>query len=391
MNHDAVREPARPLVSATLIVRDEEKLLGGCLESLRGVVDEIVVVDTGSADRTKQIARAHGVKVFDFAWRDDFSAARNFALDRAHGEWILYIDADERIRSYDRGALERELNDETLVACTVRFYQRTGCTAYAEYRLFRRDDRIRFEGVMHETMLPSVMRVAEGDERRIGSSLLTIDHLGYDGDQTHKLDRNLCLLLKELEYDPERLYLWWHLGTVYRDLGRLAEAEASWRKGIGISESNSKREAEDCLCYVELAKLLISRQQDALPLIHRALRLQPWNWFLQWLKAKVLMANGRYVEAMQIFKKLGSIDADTLIAPVAYDKRILGASAIAEIGHCAFSMGRYRESAEWYRQAELLAPDSIEFRVKKQLASARAEGVRDRVPRREPLASSEVL
>ena len=174
-------------------MRDEEKFLGGCLASLRGVMDEIVVVDTGSTDRTKEIAHAHGVEVFDFLWCDDFSAARNFALDRAHGEWILYIDADERIRRYDRSALERELSDESLVACTVRFHQKTGYTAYPEYRLFRHDDRLRFEGVMHETMLPSVMRVAEEEERRIGSSLLTIDHLGYDGDQTQSLiETSVC-------------------------------------------------------------------------------------------------------------------------------------------------------------------------------------------------------
>jgi glycosyltransferase involved in cell wall biosynthesis len=378
-----------------LIVRDEEKFLDGCLTSMHGLIDEIVVVDTGSRDRTKQIAHSHGVNVFDFAWCDDFSAARNFALDRAHGEWILYIDADERIRSYDRGALERELSDRSLVACTVRFYQRTGCTAYPEYRLFRRDDRIRFEGVMHETMLPSVMRVAESDERRIGSSLLTIDHLGYDGDQKHKLQRNLHLLLEQLKRDPARLYLWWHLGTVYRDLGRLADAETSWYRGIELSESNSEREAEDCLCYIELAKLLIDRHQDALPLINRALALQPGNWFLQWLKAKVFTANECYVEAMQIFRKLGSIDADALIAPVAYDKRIFGAAAIAEIGQCAFRMGRYAESAEWYRRAELLAPSSLEFRVKRQLASARAEAAKNQSGKssacREPLATSSAV
>jgi glycosyltransferase involved in cell wall biosynthesis len=372
MTYRASKETTRPLVSATLIVRDEEKFLGGCLASIRELIDEIIVVDTGSRDRTKEIARSYGVNVFGYAWHDDFSAARNFALDRAHGEWILYIDADERIRSYDRSALECELSDQSLVACTVQFHQRTGFTAYPEYRLFRRDDRIRFEGVMHETMLPSVMRMVEEAGRRIGSSLLTIDHLGYDGDQTHKLQRNLHLLLKEIKNDPARLYLRWHLGTVYRDLGRLADAEASWRTGIELTESKSEREAEDCLCYIELAKLLFTRQQDAMPFIDQALALQPGNWLLQWLKAKVFMASERYVEAIQIFEKLGSIDADALITPVSYDKRIFGAAAIAEIGQCAFRMARYAESVEWYWRAELLAPDSLEFRVKRQLASARA-------------------
>ena len=372
MNNGVNEEPALPLVSATLIVRDEERFLGGCLASIQEVIDEIIVVDTGSHDQTKEIARSYGVNVFDYAWCDDFSAARNFALDRAHGEWILYIDADERIRSYDRSLLRRELNDESLVACTVRFHQKTGFTAYPEYRLFRRDDRIRFEGAIHESMLPSLTRMVEDDGRRIGSSLMTIDHLGYDGDQTHKLQRNLHLLLKQLKRDPARLYLWWHLGTVYRDLGRTAEAEASWRRGIELSESRREREDEDCLCYIELSKLLFGRRQDALPFIQRGLVLQPGNWLLQWLKAKVFMENERYAEAVHILKKLGAVDPETLISPVAYDKRIFGASAIAEIGHGAFRMGRYAESAEWYRHAERLEPDRLEFRVKRQLASARA-------------------
>jgi glycosyltransferase involved in cell wall biosynthesis len=372
------KQTSRPLVSATLIVRDEENFLGGCLASLRDLIDEIVVVDTGSRDQTRQIALSYGVNVFDYDWHDDFSAARNFALDQAHGDWILYIDADERIRSYDRSVLKRELSDQNLVACTVRFHQRTGFTAYPEYRLFRRDDRIRFEGVMHETILPSVMRMAEDHERSVGSSHLTIDHLGYDGDQTHKLQRNLYLLQKELKCDPGRRYLWWHLGTVYRDLGRLVEAEAAWRTGIELAEAKGEREAEDCLCYIELSKLLFAQQQDALPIVDRALALQSDNWLLLWLKAKVFMAGERYAEAIQIFEKLGAIDADALITPVSYDKRIFGAAAIAEIGQCAFRMGRYAESAEWYRRAELLAPDSLEFRVKRQLARARAETAEDR-------------
>ncbi len=372
MTHGVSKKTSRPLVSATLIVRDEENFLDGCLSSIRDLIDEIVVVDTGSRDRTREIALSHDASVFDYAWHDDFSAARNFALDRAHGDWILYIDADERIRSYDRSALERELNDQNLVACTLRFHQRTGFTSYPEYRLFRRDDRIRFEGVVHETILPSVMRLTENEGRRIGSSDLTIDHLGYDGDQTHKLQRNLLLLQKELKSDPDRRYLWWHLGTVYRDLGRLADAEAAWRTGIEIAESKDEREAEDCLCYIELSKLLFTLQQDALPFIDRALAFQPDNWLLLWLKGKVFVASERYAAAIKIFERLGAIDADVLITPVSYDKRIFGAAAIAEIGQCAFRMGRYEESAEWYRRAEVLAPDSLEFRVKRQLASARA-------------------
>ena len=80
-----------------MIVRNEERFLPGCLESVRGLVDEIIVVDTGSTDRTAEIARSFGARVFDFEWRDDFSAARNESLRHAGSDWILYLDADERI------------------------------------------------------------------------------------------------------------------------------------------------------------------------------------------------------------------------------------------------------------------------------------------------------
>ena len=77
-----------------MIVRDEEQHLPACLESIHNFVDEIVVVDTGSQDRSKDIARNYGARLFDFAWRDDFAAARNVALEQSRGAWILYIDAD---------------------------------------------------------------------------------------------------------------------------------------------------------------------------------------------------------------------------------------------------------------------------------------------------------
>jgi glycosyltransferase involved in cell wall biosynthesis len=147
------------LISAALIVRDEEKNIGACLESIAALVGEIVVVDTGSSDRSREIAAGHGARVIDYEWQDDFAAARNFAIDHATGEWILYIDADERVRPCDRRIVEGLLNEPGLYSCTVRFHPRTGFTAYPEHRLFRRDARIRFRSAIHETILPDLDRV----------------------------------------------------------------------------------------------------------------------------------------------------------------------------------------------------------------------------------------
>ncbi len=92
----------RVVLTASMIVRNEETVLEGCLASIQSLVDEVVIVDTGSTDRSKSIAQAFGARVFDFEWCDDFAAARNEALRWASGEWILYIDADERMGPVDR-------------------------------------------------------------------------------------------------------------------------------------------------------------------------------------------------------------------------------------------------------------------------------------------------
>jgi tetratricopeptide (TPR) repeat protein len=359
-------------LSAALIVRDEENHLGACLQSIAKLVDEIVIADTGSRDRTREIAFAHGARVLDYEWHDDFAAARNYAIDQASGDWILYIDADERARSYDRRILHRELGDPQLCARTVWFYPRTGCTAYAEHRLFRRDRQIRFRSAIHETILPDLDRIVAAGRGRIGSTRLTIDHLGYDGNQTHKAERNLRLLRKQVQADPDRIYLWWHLGSVYRDVGRLGEAEAAWSRGADVARRSPGPGPEIALCLIELAKLRLSRGEEALALVEEAKALQPDNLLVHWIEARMLAAAGRYAEALAIFRELANIDPDDLLAGLSYDRRIFGASSFAEMGYCAFRMGRYEESESWYRRAEALEPSCLEFRVKGQLAGKRA-------------------
>ena len=357
---------------AALIVRDEENHLGACLQSIAKLVDEIVIADTGSRDRSREIAAAHGAHVLDYQWHDDFAAARNYAIDHASGDWVLYIDADERARTYDRQILDDELDDPRLCACTVRFYPRNGCTAYPEHRLFRRDRQIRFRSAIHETILPDLDQIVAAGLERIGSTKLTIDHLGYDGDQSHKAQRNLRLLSKQVQVDPDRIYLWWHLGSVYRDLGCAAEAEAAWSRGADVARRSPGRGPEIAMCLIELAKLRLGRGEDALALVEEAKALQPDNLLVHWIEARLLAAIDRYSEALSNFRELANIDSDTLLADLSYDRRIFGAAAFAEMGYCAFRMGRYDESEGWYRRAEALEPGCLEYRVKRQLASKRA-------------------
>src|SRR6516165_8985780 len=104
-------------VSLCMIVRNEEANLGLCLDTAADLVDEIVVVDTGSTDRTREIAAQYGARVYDFRWVDDFSAARNESLRHATGRWIFWLDADDRIDELNRQRLRNlfaNLPDENI-------------------------------------------------------------------------------------------------------------------------------------------------------------------------------------------------------------------------------------------------------------------------------------
>ena len=167
-------------ISLCMIVKDEENYLLKCLRSVKPVVDEMIVVDTGSMDRTKDIATALGAKVFEFPWENDFSAARNFSISQAKGDWILALDADEVISPLDHAsllALTKEGSPKAGYTFVTRNYVNTlnlaewtandgtyeeeagsGWIPSDKVRLFPRDRRIHFENPVHEFVEPSMER-----------------------------------------------------------------------------------------------------------------------------------------------------------------------------------------------------------------------------------------
>jgi tetratricopeptide (TPR) repeat protein len=357
------------LLSAALIVRDEERFLAGCLQSIAALVDEMVVVDTGSVDRSREIAGDLGARLADFPWRGDFAAARNHALDLARGAWILYIDADERVSAGERADLEPLLRDPHLAACTVRFRPVTGFTRYREYRLFRNRPDLRFAGVIHETHVPALFAVCARERLGIAHSAIAIDHLGYDGDLTRKHVRNLPLLRARLATDPTHVYSWCHLGVTLDGMGDAAGAEAAWRQAVKVVRGKQARSIADSTPYVDLARCLIRRGEPAAELLDEALLHFPDNFTLQWLRARTLVEGERFAEALPVFERLAATDPEVDAAGVlAHDERIFGLLAYEALGLCCFRLGRFAESAHWYGRAEALAPAPLENRTKRQLA-----------------------
>ena len=356
-----------------MIVRDEELFLGECLASIQPFVDEIVVVDTGSQDNTKAIAREYGARVSDFVWHDDFAAARNCAIDQATGDWILYIDADERLGNTDPAYLQAQLADRGKISHQVRFFPFVNCTGYWENRLFRNDPRLRFRSVIHEGMQGEIIRIATEDGLEIGRTDITIEHVGYEGDQTRKHRRNLPLLQRAINADPDRAFLRSHLGRVLAGLGDDDGAIAAWQAGIDITRAGRDERPGQALSFLDLIPFLHEREHDVSALVADTRSRFPDNMLGIWLAARVAIDTGDLDGAVDLLEQLAAIDGDTYFdGKMAYDKKIFGVFAYESLGNCYFKLGRHADSARYFRLAEVCEPEEPGHRVRRQLAEQRA-------------------
>jgi glycosyltransferase involved in cell wall biosynthesis len=364
----------RRLLSAALIVRDEEQWLDSCLASIAGVVDEVVVVDTGSTDGTVEIARRFGARVAHHPWAGNFAEARNVSLELARGEWILYIDADERLVDGDRALVERLLSEADEVAFRLLLRPMVNSTPYTEYRLWRNDPRIRFQGIIHENVVPAIHRVAEQDGRPIGDCDLLLTHAGYEGSQTHKHHRNLPLLRAEIPNDPYNLFKRHHLARVLIGLGQDDEAAVVLTDAAEIARGKPW-DPIGVLVFTELVRLRRDRGEDVDQLLNEARSRYPSNKLLWWVEAAARISDRRYGEALELLDRLLAVDLATLPDEgVAYDRGIFGEFVHEARGLCLFRLGRYAEAAEAYAQASRIDPDNLAYRSKRQVALGRARG-----------------
>jgi glycosyltransferase involved in cell wall biosynthesis/tetratricopeptide (TPR) repeat protein len=200
-------------LTVCLITKNEEQFLGQCLASVRDLADQIVVMDTGSTDWTMDIARRYGAEVHQCEWTDDFSAARNAALEHATGDWVLVLDADEELRAGDQAALRKMLQDEGAIGWRLPIVDVGREEEGHSYvpRLFRNAPGLFFVGRVHEQIFSSVevRRQEWGLENRLGQA--TLLHHGYTKEltlQRNKVERNLRLLeraVAELPGEPNLL------------------------------------------------------------------------------------------------------------------------------------------------------------------------------------------
>jgi len=222
-------------LSQCMIVKNEEKNIEKALSWAKGIAFEQIVVDTGSTDRTVEIAERLGAKVFHFEWINDFSAAKNFAIEQASGNWIAFLDADEYFSPEDAAKLlpffkhiqsDPKLRGKWLaIQCPLLHVDETGKTTYAiiHERIFRNLPSIRYTGKIHEKLNIPADNSVYGED-------ISIIHTGYSKTafiETNKAERNIDILKAVLSEDPENVSL----------KGYLAEALAVKAQMDGATES----------------------------------------------------------------------------------------------------------------------------------------------------------
>ncbi len=366
-------EPEGPVrLTVCLIVRNEAERLPGCLDSVEGVADEIVVCDTGSTDDTVALARARGARVVDFPWCDDFAAARNAALAAAHGEWILVLDADERLAPRSAGRLPRLLDAADIDGYNVSIESKLQDDMISRFvgnycRLFRRRPEVRFEGRVHEQIYPSLRRMGG----RVIPSELVIEHLGYALDpdtMARKKRRNLALLELEFAERPQDHFVQFNLGVAWFSMHDLERAEPFFRSAIRQTGETLPSEVLQ-LAFARLAQCALGRGdlEQAARDARGALGIDPQAAIPRFVLASIAYRHERYLEAAAEFRRL--LDGEAATLGDGLDR----SSVERELGVCLYRGGRYAEAAAAFHNVSLVrAEDPLVYLF---LGNARARNL----------------
>lgn len=341
--------PKHPQSKATLalsmIVKNGEGTLARCLESVRGVADEIVIADTGSSDRSVEIASQYGARVIQIPWENDFAKARNQSLAQVRSDWVLYLDDDELLDSTTRSLIPSHLCAKHVMAYTVqirnyvldpnsRLWDQNSkknvsppafareFPAYVEHgnaRLFRRHPDLYFEGCVHETVTYRVQQLG----MKINDAKFIIHHLGFADDAETRAGKSLY----------------------YRELGRekvrAMPDSAMAHFELGIEESQHFHN------YEEAAKLF-----------GRAAEIDPRFGVAWFFYGKSLGHLGKYREALEALERATETDGNK--------EKVFEAQ-----GDTHYNLGEFEEARRHYRQMIDLSSGNPEIESKLGLTEVR--------------------
>ena len=302
-----MRKQGKPRISQCMIVKNEENNIEKALSWGKGIVSEQIVVDTGSMDRTVEIAEQMGAKVYHFQWIDDFAAAKNFAISKARYEWIALLDADEYVTPEDGKKLLNyvvELHPTTCVSLMTGWIHLNDdggvISASAQIRVFRNMPALRYQRRIHEHL-----QMSDGSLIQVADVVkdVSIYHTGYQTEASRKkvgVGRNFKLIQAELAEHPDDYEMHGYLGNEYEAMSQWKEAKESYEKAVSLmpEKMKGKYDMTTSGIYHRLLELRAAlpdtREEELVELYHRAVERWPEDGDFDYDMGRYYVLRGNY-------------------------------------------------------------------------------------------------
>ncbi|AJC65970.1 MULTISPECIES: glycosyltransferase [Dickeya] len=346
------------MISVCMIMKNEARHLASTLASIAAHFDDIIVVDTGSTDDSKAIARQFTPHVYDFTWVADFSAARNVSLDYARHDWVLVIDADEEVESVDIEALHALIKAHPHSIGRVErinyLDEGNDITTARESinRLFCKD-RYHYSGIIHEQVTP---RDTNTPLAPPFMAPIRLNHVGYRKEvlqDTDKVSRNITLLKQALTTQEDDPYLLFQLGKSYYLKRDYPTAIHYFQQAIRFETNFTYEYTEDLIETYGYALINAGKYAEAMDIIQYESNFSSTDFIF--LKALILMNNGQLQNAVDLFVQCTNM-------PTGNKEGVNSYKANYNVGVILECVGMKQQALEFYQKcgSYALARDGIQ-------------------------------
>lgn len=300
---------AQATLSVCLITKNEESTLKRCIDSIKKVADEIIVVDTGSTDNTVNIAKSLRAKVYNYTWNNNFADARNAALDKCTKDWIFVIDADEVLERGHDIHLKNLIQNSKFEALYLKLVNMVETVAINEnpiLRLFRNRKEYRYIFKFHEEIYSSINKVA--GESSFSNSFLILKHFGYDAKKINikeKVQRNVSTLKRFKENEQDSIY-YFGLGNEYIRMNDMRNGKKFLLTSLSLPDKNLGLRPNAAILSLQACHVL-GEYVTALRYANEFLKEFPDFRDIYFLKGACNYKMGRYSDsyvALNVFKAL---------------------------------------------------------------------------------------
>jgi glycosyltransferase involved in cell wall biosynthesis len=334
-----------------LIAKDEEKNIADCIESVRKIVDEIVVVDTGSNDDTVPIAESLGAAVYQYPWDDNFSNARNFAIRHAKSEWLLLLDADEQVDQSGLDTIVTFINTTEMDGAYFRVrnyigsYSPQDFTMHNALRLLRNNGKYQYRGAIHEQIVCDNLDYVT----RFETLSVILNHYGYLDNEVaekQKRERNMPILERELKENPDDVFVLYYLGNEYLALNQVKQALEYYLKSY---QNAKKYHMVFAHLYLKMMTSMevLGQSKESLDLIKEALGAFPLCTDFEFVRAVVFFRTRRYTLAIKSLNRC--LEMGVPPAPLEFLEGCGTYRAAYMLGDIYAIMEDYEASLKWYQ------------------------------------------